>query len=128
MENRIIKFRVFCEKHNKWEYYTLGDLVCGFSMPENGEGGIFKSGTWAQFTGLYDKNGKEIYEGDIVKGILLYPTGESVALPTMGAVEYFIGYAAFCICNDAGQTLFEHHLINSFEIIGNLYENPELIK
>jgi len=77
-------------------------------------------------TGLPDKNGKEIFRGDIVKGDLIYPNTEG-RLPTMGVVEYCDGYAAYCLENEAGQTLFHKHIISSFEVVGNIYENPELV-
>lgn len=69
-----------------------------------------------QFTGLLDKNGREIYEGDVIKWI--HKHGDFEPTEQVSTVEYqkysdgWIGYEVF---NDA-------------EIIGNLYENPELLK
>ena len=77
-----------------------------------------------QFTGLLDKNGKEIYEGDIVQ----WPKGQSYLKGKVyyeGAsfeVENFY-MTSFDIVSDAfGEGL------RLLEIIGNIYENPELLK
>ncbi|CEN54444.1 YopX family protein [Capnocytophaga canis] len=65
-----------------------------------------------QFTGLYDKNGKEIYEGDVI--------------PIFGknhAVKF--NYGMFTI-NDREMRRYIHSI--PLEVIGNVYENPELVK
>lgn len=74
-----------------------------------------------QFTGLHDKNGKEIYEGDIVNCI--------DTNPAIFEVKFIEG--GFC-CTSNNILPFD---INSFypsigcriEVIGNIYENPELM-
>lgn len=74
-----------------------------------------------QFTGLLDKNGKEIYEGDVVR----FRFEDYEEWTNYQVVWRDAGFSA----NEIGET---HHftLFSSaaFEIIGNIYENPELLK
>ena len=77
-----------------------------------------------QFTGLKDKNGKEIYEGDVI--LLLI---EDVPYPFEVLWEH--GHMRFGLRDMEGEIehdswAFTPH--NDFEIIGNIHENPELIK
>ncbi|WP_242300424.1 MULTISPECIES: YopX family protein [unclassified Bacillus cereus group] len=77
-----------------------------------------------QYTGLKDKNGKEIYEGDIVK--LLHAAHEENEI---GKIIYRDDEAAFRIFTNY---LLERNLgslvSSELEVVGNIYENPELLE
>ena len=74
-----------------------------------------------QFTGLTDKNRKEIFEGDIVR--------------TLTKGVYYITYdkGRFLLFKEnfgemARQSLLEYYSQNDLEVIGNIFENPDLLK
>lgn len=112
-----IKFRTKHLQHG-WAYFTLDevlrhDKVVPAWVYENPQ---LKKDRW---TGLLDKEQKEIYEGDIVKD------GNYV-----GVVEWGVSRAGF-IATGGNQSIA---MTTSFglkakdcEVIGNIYENPELI-
>lgn len=68
-----------------------------------------------QFTGLKDKHGKEIYEGDLLRHI-------SFPIESAKPVEFKQG---MFICKDI--TVSTYHP-NNIEIVGNIYEHPELLE
>jgi|ERR1035437_8100365 hypothetical protein len=105
--NREIKFKAWDTIEKCW----IDDLV----ISEND--GWIKGNERIQaleYTGLKDKNGKEIYEGDIIKRYTGYVFEMKIRKYSLGMV------------NDATAIGYDWH--NSDEVIGNIYENPELIK
>ncbi|EHQ63658.1 hypothetical protein PDENDC454_04304 [Paenibacillus dendritiformis C454] len=76
-----------------------------------------------QFTGLYDRNGKEIYEGDIVYTPQFDWTGYVVFT---GDCQYALKGKTE-LGND-GYILFTQIYLNECEVIGNIYEHPHLLK
>lgn len=110
--NREIKFRAWDEVSEKmlnWNYFLDTNMKNTFIAPES-TGLILM-----QYTGLDDKNGKEIYEGDIAK----YEN-------MIGKIMFFNG--SFILSDFEETEEWELGVINEeLEIMGNIYDNPELI-
>ena len=136
---REIKFRGKVKRHdpmtnpeNGWvEGYYFQDLTQGemlsyiFQPPCSWE---VIPDTVGQFTGLLDKNGKEIYEGDIVKtkhfGKDLKSGNHFVNVSAEDVFEIKYINAQFMFNNEA--RWFYLHRNTPCEIIGNIHDNPEL--
>ena len=121
---REIKFRV--REGGTWFYATLTELMqwlgVEYGLPENVMAFICAKGNEMQeFSGLIDKNGNMIYEGDILKSC--YNGNHSVVFRN-GAFR--IEHTAECCKPWRGGLLSD---VNYTDIvIGNIFENPELLK
>ena len=153
---REILFRGKCKTDNEWLYgfpyvtrknavkinwycSEFGSMRTDEVLPE----------TVGQFTGLTDKNGKKIFEGDIIRYADLYDYNcylESIDnievydnidlgnIWTIDEVVYGIevGYPAFDLNKHDFETNGLSELSESgqyfYEVIGNIYDNPELLK
>ena len=126
---RVIKFRGKKLSNGDWIY---GSLVSSKDIDpaiyfQTGNGAVktmdwvyVKGDTVGQFTSLYDKNGKEIYEGDILK---------VQDIPDRIEVRFVRGVFAFLWNGD----LDDEAQINAptqewAEVIGNIHDNPTLLK
>ena len=75
-----------------------------------------------QYTGLRDKNGREIYEGDILDIGLQNQDGKPVIAPVS-----YEKYAAGYVLDNGGNGIWQR-LTEDCEVIGNIFENPELLE
>ena len=112
---RKLKFRIWDKKRRHW--------LAQNSFTIDGLGNVGDAtGHWVkdaddfsepmQFTGLKDRNGKEIYEGDVLEAEI----DTLMEARQRCVVEYKVGfYSYFQLYSDA-------------EVIGNIYENPELLE
>jgi len=131
MKQREIKFRAWDKKDNDMVY--IDDL---YWFEENGVtdfSGVGRYGEYIfmQFTGLHDKNGKDVYEGDVCKfnrveeecsffcGIAYIDTD------VVGGQWEIVSYLDPLDKGYLDPTLFWNE---DFEIIGNIHEKPELIE
>lgn len=128
--SREIKFRAWVDNANRmFGPFTLKELSDGrISVDEpDGRGYIFlDESDLMQYTGLKDKNGKEIYEGDIC---LIYE-GESwtAEVSFVGAGFCFVNRNCCSVCAEGRGCIGPiDETGDPVEVIGNIYESPELL-
>lgn len=129
---REIKFRAWDVERKSWmnEQDVYNEVQeQGRWNPERGQ--FYKL---MQFTGLYDKNGKEIYEGDVLKWRCSTSESKSKVMLRTVSIDWGCwptshGYAITIYINGEKYASGKSYWNNEDrEIIGNIYENTELIK
>lgn len=125
MNPRTLKFRAWDDKNQKWAIYgfdilgecTIFDLVRQYKLEELCELKI------TQFTGCFDRNNKEIYEGDTVSFIKYNFDSQERGT---GIIEYQDGYGSFDVCVYENNKLVAWHDLSfsekNYTVIGNVFE------
>ena len=121
---RQIKFRGKCAITGAWRYgfyyISKGNHII---RDDQDRESIVLSVTTGQFTGLQDRNGKEIYEGDILKHLRKYNTGHVSECEVMfrnGGFDLYYGnlcYESFSLIKRSDYT---------FEVIRNIHDRKEV--
>lgn len=123
--SRVLKFRAYDSATGKVSEpfdvkESWGDYLIDFD--DYSTDGALDSIIWEQFTGLLDRNGKEVYEGDIVK----YKLYADSRLDYIDEVFYSTISGAFMVGDEDNIRTLDC-LIN-VEVIGNVHETPELLE
>jgi len=124
--SREKKFKAWDKKEKKW--FAEGNT---FNLDYSGKYGVFlfdndnwdmdgKDLEWVEFVGENDKHGKEVFEGDVVQP---YSSGLKYDLAIIRYIDH-----SFCMAWPEDKHSMDCIWYFDFEVVGNIYENPELLK
>ena len=130
-----IKFRAWDEEEGM--IYGLNKIFLEYDGHKGNPERLFQTIPLMQYTGLNDKNGKEIYEGDIISTYQQVPrktiSDKFQKITQIGEVIYEAPSFSIILQNKEIKTYLGNWIdfddfAEPYEIIGNIFENPERLK
>lgn len=140
---REIEFRGKRTCDNEWTYgwfigiYQTEDGDVGCIRDYTGKDNLVKLKTVGQYTGLKDKNGKKIFEGDIVKTVTIDEKETRYGVVKFGKykdINFEDSCCGFYVeleeiqCSIFNGEADGYCLLDVVEVAGNIYDNPELLE
>jgi uncharacterized phage protein (TIGR01671 family) len=133
---RELKFRVWKKDQQRWVNHSYKFDNClnaynnsGTPISEREEIELISQ----QYTGMKDRNGKEVYEGDIVKWGMSHD--QEIAFPRLRVVEFNEKQLIYKVVEVGDLPALVDYLYEAIqpstrwcEVVGNIMENPELLK
>lgn len=118
-EGYLVKGKWYLNEEEK--YAILSTDLCFYPHCEINEWIEIDPETLCQYTGLTDKNGNRIWENDIIKHEIS---------DTIGTVKWYQeDYVGWCVDDTIiDEQQFTDEMWNECEVIGNIFDNPELLK
>ncbi len=126
---RQIEFRAYNKEYGMRKLYGFNENFVFLDSLDSPDNTVLPRKEWIlmQFTGLTDKNGKKVFEGDIIK---VNDDYEEYGMAAGEIYEIYFAYGGFRMKPKFRKRAKGYYAEdgNDFEILGNIYENPELLK
>jgi uncharacterized phage protein (TIGR01671 family) len=118
-----LRFRAKSLENGAWLHSSVHEVGFWISMND----GLADRSTIGEFSGLHDKNGAEIYEGDVVYR-LYKDENRDWYRDTIGAFVWNDWMSGFAFRTGGASESVQGASGRSWEVVGNIYDNPELLE